>query len=301
MMNSAIMVLLLLATADALPQQTRSSAPDPDSKPDSSATLFALLPPNEKGQSLAILDPVVILKSGRFLPPPEYNYNHQKESDALYAHFDKRFYSPGKQYDLFVGGSGHGTVTVVKPTNLGCVSLVATARPVPSLPRKQMALSASSLIGMRLHANWRTSVTEEQRSSMARIATDYLKQKGVTVPAATVKLTNIVATKLGVSETESIIASISVKRPKIVHNLFIVATYVDGRYTPMFISPHVTKDVEDYTDNVEESLVDQLDIDGDGVDELVTISRYYESWNYTIYKRQHGTWQKVYSGGGGGC
>lgn len=301
MKNSAIILVLLLITADALPQQPRSSAPSPDSKADHSTTLFAILPSYESGESLPVLDPVVILKSGRLLPPPEYNYGHQKESDALYDRFDKRFYSAGKRYDLLVGGSEQGTVTVVKPANLGCVSLVATVKPVPALSRKQMALSPSSLTGIRLHPNWRTSVTEEQRSSIIRVAADYLKQKGVHVSATTVKLTNIVATKLEASGTDALIATISVKRPKIVHNLFIVASYSDGRYTPMLISPHVTKDVEDYTDNVDESLVDQLDIDGDGVDELVTISRYYESWNYTIYKRQNGTWQKVYSGGGGGC
>jgi len=38
-----------------------------------------------------------------------------------------------------------------------------------------------------------------------------------------------------------------------------------------------------------------------GVDEIVTISYYYESWDYAIYKEKDGKWEKVYKGGGGGC
>jgi hypothetical protein len=47
--------------------------------------------------------------------------------------------------------------------------------------------------------------------------------------------------------------------------------------------------------------VEQLDLDGDGTDEIVTINTYYEGWDYTICKEQKGKWEKVYQGGGSGC
>ena len=47
--------------------------------------------------------------------------------------------------------------------------------------------------------------------------------------------------------------------------------------------------------------MEQLDLDGDGTDEIVTINTYYEGWDYTIYKEQKGKWEKVCQGGGGGC
>jgi len=59
--------------------------------------------------------------------------------------------------------------------------------------------------------------------------------------------------------------------------------------------------LEDYTANVEEDYMDQLDLDKDGVDEIVTISWYYKSWDYTIDRERKGMWQKVYQGGGVGC
>jgi hypothetical protein len=66
-------------------------------------------------------------------------------------------------------------------------------------------------------------------------------------------------------------------------------------------SYHLTKDTEDYVDDVEENFVDQIDLDASGQDEIITISYYYESWDYAIYKSRNGTWEKVYTGGGGGC
>jgi hypothetical protein len=48
-------------------------------------------------------------------------------------------------------------------------------------------------------------------------------------------------------------------------------------------------------------LVDQLDLDGDGVSEVIAEGHYYESNDYFIYKKQRGQWRSVYQGGGGGC
>ena len=66
-------------------------------------------------------------------------------------------------------------------------------------------------------------------------------------------------------------------------------------------SYHLTIDTEDYVDHVEENFVDRIDLDANRKDEITTISYYYESWDYAIYKNRNGTWEKVYTGGGGGC
>jgi len=61
------------------------------------------------------------------------------------------------------------------------------------------------------------------------------------------------------------------------------------------------KDTEDYVDDVVESFDEQIDLDASGNDEIITISYYYESWDYAIYRSRNGKWEKVYIGGGGGC
>lgn len=49
-----------------------------------------------------------------------------------------------------------------------------------------------------------------------------------------------------------------------------------------------------------ESFVDQIDLAGVGIDEIVTISEYHESWDYSAYKFEEDVWKSANHGGGGG-
>jgi hypothetical protein len=44
-------------------------------------------------------------------------------------------------------------------------------------------------------------------------------------------------------------------------------------------------------------LIDVLDLDGDGVAEVFVMTSYYESTDFTIYKKMKGVWRSVYQGG----
>ena len=60
-----------------------------------------------------------------------------------------------------------------------------------------------------------------------------------------------------------------------------------------------------FKDSVQESgevnVVDHLDIDGDGKDELVYKLQAEGGWSYTILSLKSGQWKKVFEGAGGGC
>ncbi|MGH9600890.1 MAG: hypothetical protein ACRD24_00760 [Terriglobales bacterium] len=56
-----------------------------------------------------------------------------------------------------------------------------------------------------------------------------------------------------------------------------------------------------FDDHQQRALVDHLDLDGDGVDELIVRMEGYEDWQYGIYKKEKKRWKLVYTGGGGGC
>lgn len=133
------------------------------------------------------------------------------------------------------------------------------------------------------------------------MAADFLTRQGLAASSSAIKLRNLRSTKLAEGRPDALIGSITFREKSAVHNLFLVAEYKGEQWDLAISSYHVSKDPEDGTDNVEENFIDQLDLDADGVDEIVTISGYYESWDYTIYKAQQGTWKKVYQGGGGGC
>jgi hypothetical protein len=50
-----------------------------------------------------------------------------------------------------------------------------------------------------------------------------------------------------------------------------------------------------------ERLVDQLDLDGDGTAEIITVSNSLEGVGYTFYKKQQGKWQQTFESGGYRC
>lgn len=49
------------------------------------------------------------------------------------------------------------------------------------------------------------------------------------------------------------------------------------------------------------TLVDAVDVDGDGTPEIVARTAFYEAWGYTIYRRGADGWAEAYTGGGGAC
>ena len=170
------------------------------------------------------------------------------------------------------------------------------------VPNGQKALAATSVQGLGLHANWRQSPTADQQSSFLKLAAGFLTHQGVArASPSAIKVRNLRSTKLGGGHPDALIGSITFKEKSTAYNLFLIAVHKDAEWDIVVSSDHVTKDVEDYTDDVEENFVDQLDLDNDGEDEVVTISGYYESWDYAIYKERKRKWEKVYQGGGGGC
>ena len=64
---------------------------------------------------------------------------------------------------------------------------------------------------------------------------------------------------------------------------------------------HKTTDIEDGKDGQDVRFVDQLDLDGDGTDEIVVEVTGYESEAFLIYKRISGLWRRVHVGGQSGC
>ena len=269
------------------------------------AIIFAVWPA-EKGKKpdQPLIDPVVMLDGAQLHKPPVYSYADQKASDAVFDRFEKKYYASGRKYPLFLGGNETSTLTVVEPTDFTCVSNMAVVRFSVPLSKPEMALAATSTQGLGLHSDWRQPVTDDQRSAFQETANGFLGQKGVhgvLLPA--IKIDELYSTKLGVDRPRSLIGSVTVKGKSAIRHLFLVATETEkeGQYVLPIASYNISKDLEDHTDNVVESFVGQLDLDNDGVDEIVTITSYYESWAYTIYKEKQGKWEKVYQGGGGGC
>lgn len=261
--------------------------------------LFAVWPAQHgKDPNAPIIDPIGALVGSHIRSLGDLN----KLPDAFFDRFEKNYYAPGRTFPLLLGGSNPGQITIQRAVGISCVSLDATAKLPISLPDPQMALVATSIGGLGLHENWRKPPTPGQRSEFLQLSAAFLRRKPLsTFAPSDLTIESLYSTKLGSKEPDSLIGSVTLTQKTAISHLLLAATSSGSRYKILLASFHSGDDVEDHTDDVSEQFVDQLDIDNDGVDEILTLVGYYESWDYIVYKRVNGAYRKIYEGGGGGC
>jgi hypothetical protein len=117
------------------------------------------------------------------------------------------------------------------------------------------------------------------------------------VPAALLKkitVTNLTAVDLYRDGNPQFIGSFRIEQDEKAYLLFLIVGKRGAAYKI---------EIQRYDQGLEsgEDFVDQLDLDGDGIGEVITEVSGYESWGYAIYKKRAGRWKRVYKGGGGGC
>jgi hypothetical protein len=92
------------------------------------------------------------------------------------------------------------------------------------------------------------------------------------------------STELRKGGGRAIIGRFDVKSKRSLHSLFAVAEQDGTRYRLTLASLVVQNDVDSEKDKQEIEYLDQLDINNDGIDELITMETLYESWGYTIWE-----------------
>ncbi|HXH65976.1 MAG TPA: hypothetical protein VNI81_02170 [Candidatus Limnocylindrales bacterium] len=261
--------------------------------------LFAVRGP-QKGMTpeAFVLDPIARINGATLAAPvPE-----GKDRGAASSNFERIYFRPGATYPLFFGGSELGSITVEKAESISCESETATAKVSKPAPQGLDALAVTNLEGIRAHDNWRHVATEEQRTEFVSLAGDYLKSHGAeTFTIDRLKIPSLRATRLKPGGPDVLIGNVVLVEKNKVHDLFLAIQFEPEKPQTLIASYHVSNDLEDGKDRQQEKFLDQIDLDGDGTDEIVTISGYYESWDYAIYREQNGEWKLAYKGGGGGC
>ena len=218
-----------------------------------------------------------------------------KEEDANYP--------IGEHLSLFMGGQVHGGVSVEKVMPLQCDSSAALVTPDSPfrLGKDDMAL-ASNAKTIRPHTNTRHEADATERKYAQELAMSQFRKHGLlNATAKNVEIDQLAVTKVDESGASVLVGSVFVKIKDAVHELFLIAKLGDPQAAPELASYHKTTDLEDGKDSQDVRFVDQLDLDGDGTDEIVVEVRGYESEAFRIYQRHLGFWRQVHVGGEGGC
>lgn len=253
----------------------------------------------------ASMEPIAILEGGNLNAPVAGD----SDTEEL-KRFATDYYRPGQKYRLLFGGGEAGSVTVKKDARESeCfragadVSLATKVQ----LNRNVMALATNSAELGRAQSS-RRAPTAAERAAMMRLVKQAYRAKGV--PASllsTLETVNLTATDLDRDGKAELIGSFVAKKTKggaARYVLFLIAIPKGDDYQAGVSNyePYQNKDIMSggSLDNIgaegiyTERLVDQLDVDGDGMNEVFTVTNGFEGVGYKLYKKQNGKWTAAY-------
>lgn len=241
------------------------------------------------------MEPIVVIRGGMYTEPPV------DAEPRVTKKFTNTYFRAGRRYRVVFGGGEAGSLTVKKEVEPGCVFLMAEVvlQTTARLGGQVQALAVSSDNIGRGESS-RRAPTEGERASVVEVAREVYGLRGVAAALVKkMKTVNLTATDLERDGKFEMIGNFEIPgENELAYNLFVIfEPTAAGKYKAAWNWYH--KGVEEgYEDR---SLVDAVDLDGDGTAEVIAEGHYYESNDYVIYKRQAGTWRPVYKGGGGGC
>jgi len=274
---------ILVARHPPTEQSTKSAATQ--KKPQMQSVAGTLILAVNKYPDGVTLDPIVIFNKGQYTDPLQY------ENEVFIQQVAAKYLRQGQKYRVIFGGAEAGTVTVGKRQEFG-LTTDATLESSAKLNNEVKALATSSdTLGGK--QNSRRAPTAEERAAMLNLMNEAYKQKKVAAAAiAKATVNNITAIDLDGDGTAELFGSFSIGDQN-QNSLFLIAELRNGQYQSGLTW---YKKGDEGTFEVRR-LIDVLDLDGDGVAEVFVRSSYYESTDFTIYKKAGGIWRSVYQGG----
>lgn len=216
---------------------------------------------------------------------------------------DESAYRPGERLTLFTQGHKIGEVTVKKIAPFQCDSSAALVSPDQDFHvRKDAKLLASNARSIRMHDSGQRRPDAQERKYAVQLAMNEFRKHGVPEGMASdVKIDQLVATKIDDSNSQFLIGSLFLRTKSALHEAFLIGKIGASSATTELVQYNKSTDLTEGTDGEDYVFIDQLDLDGDGVDEVVVELRGYEDEEFDIYKRHNGSWSEVHDGGEGGC
>lgn len=262
------------------------------------AIIFAV-----SGEMGKTIDPVVLVSGGKFSGP-----SADDSGDDALAKFAGEYYKEGRKYRVVSGGGEAGSLTVkrshVADECFRTGADVELESPV-KVGRVVLALATDSETIGRGQST-RRAPTDAERAAALRLAEESMRRRRV--PAAALKALNTVnltATDLDGDGRAELIGSFVAKQGKQTRHLLFLIALPQADTFKTALARHETVAAKDLPDPsvidevgnagfLSEILVDQVDLDGDRIGEVVTTGASFEGQHYYIYKRGRGGWSKAY-------
>jgi len=264
------------------------------SQSSSKKILFAVL---ENGTTI---EPVGFVQNGKFVASGE------GKDPGLGAEITP-YLKTGKSYTLFFGGSGDGTTKVVKQKTGECSGKAAQVKSSPvkaSLKGYVMAVASDGQFALKTPAVRRLPTNEERAAVEKLVREELTKQKVPAEALTTLNYLNLTAIDLERNGNADLVGSYWVSPKSTERALLYVVVEMDSskNYKLTYSEFHnytqeevMSGDMKDVDSGVYHNLLlDYVDIDGDGVGEIVNTAQAFEGRNFSVLKRQSGIWNKIH-------
>lgn len=240
-----------------------------------------------------IILPIVMLHGGRYVAPPSFS------NKAARQRFAAAYYRTGQTYRLLYGGNELGTVSVKDLKTCDMTAANVLVQSTAKFEGRGLVTNSDSL--GRKPLDYR-DLTEAEKTAIMKLVQPSFRRAGVDVPKFEGVANGAVAADLDGDGKSELIGTFATGA-KMQHTLFIIAEPHGKGYKATLLLFQAAKD--EYGDHqVRWDLLDGIDLDGDGVGEVIISVNDYRSpddWNYLIYEKLDGRWRNVYSGGGMRC
>lgn len=273
----------------------------PARKPGTGTVLFVVSSNSEPGEPQEYgMDALVIINKGKYIDPVgDAGGNTMKP-------FAEKYFQAGKHYRVLLGGGEVGTATV-KSSAEGCNTIHST-----------VSIDSSTKIGGRIKglatnsetlgkkASSRRALTAAERAAVMTLVKNIYRQHKISnaLLQRSLIVNNLTATDLNgdgqfevIGDFKIAISSTSTEGPR--RDLFLIATPDGAGYKAELAEFQAYRMNSGFGHGV--GFADQLDIDGDGISEVVTINEGFDGYGYSIYKKQGGRWRDIYSVMGDAC
>ena len=249
-----------------------------------------------------------VIDSGKYIEPIGKIEKGKLAQFGEAPNFGRIFYAPNTTYTLVFAGGPDGKVTVAKSLIgtecAGNTAEVSVASTKAKLKGFVMGLGTNAVVKSKAPGVRRLPTAAERAEIESLVRAEFKKQGVSDAVVKKLDYHNLTAIDVDRDGTPELVGTFWVAPTEKNRNLlfFIAEKRVGGAYafsvsnyeafTPDDIMSGDAKDLDNGI--LHELLLDSLDVDGDGIDEIFTTTQAFEGRNFDVYRRAGGKWRKVF-------
>jgi len=240
------------------------------------------------------MEALALIRGGKLSDLPQMRARELQNENIWYRRMNTfcRKYSPhGKELTLIHNGAAVGTATSLLKNDSQYEDMPVKLKLSDRSIGTMIAITSSNAV--HLHENRAERLTAEDHDAVLRAARLELRKNKVPV-SAKIQIDSIYSARLSPKDTRSILAGVSYTDKRHFCHLLLILDDVNGVYKTSNVDISVAKSNQDSRNIMVYTPIDQLDIDGDGIDEVLVHVMYYEGDDYFVLQFKNGAWREVY-------